>query len=135
MSHPITPAENQVLHALLEMERGTTKEVHARLEDETGWAHPTVVTFLRRLQDKGYVSHKKTPSGRAFVYRPSAKGRLAGRRLIHDMMDRFFGGAPLPLVSALLSDATLTSEEIASLRELLRQHEQRDKQVKKKGRE
>ena len=135
MAHTVTPAENRVLHTLLDMERGTTKEVHARLEHETGWAHPTVVTFLRRLQEKGYVLHKKSKGGRAFVYHPSAKGRLAGRRLVHDMVDRFFGGNPLPLVSELLSDAALKPEEISMLRKLLHEHEQRDKIAKKKGQE
>ena len=126
MNHPISHSESKVLQALVEMKRATAKEVHAEIGEETGWVHPTVVTFLRRLEEKGYVSHEKVKGDRAFVYTATRKGHQAGGHLVRDLMNRVFGGSPLPLVSALLADATLTPEEIESLRRIIDEHENKE---------
>src|SRR5580658_7167475 len=65
-------------------------------------AYNTVLTTLRILEQKGYLSHKA--SGRAFV---------------NHMVARFFGGSPRELVLNLLESESVDDAELARLRELI----------------
>ncbi|MBX3178342.1 MAG: BlaI/MecI/CopY family transcriptional regulator [Candidatus Hydrogenedentes bacterium] len=127
MAPLISEAEAQVLQALVEMEEATARELYAVLAESTGWAQPTVVTFLRRLEAKGLVSHSKEKGQRAFLYRPNQRGRSAGREQVKNLVNRVFGGNPVPLMSMFVEEEALTKEQITALRQLL------DEQEKKKG--
>lgn len=125
MAPILSDAEARVLQALVALEEGTTREVYEAVAESTGWAYPTVITFLRRLEAKGLVSHRKVKGQRAFVYRPNKRGLGAGREQIRNLVERVFGGNPVPLVSMFVEDEPLTKEQIAALRHLLDEQEQR----------
>lgn len=125
MAPLISEAEAQVLQALVEMEEATARELFAALAESTGWAQPTVVTFLRRLEAKGLVSHSKLKGQRSFHYRPNKRGHSAGPDQVRKVVDRVFGGNPVPLMSMFLEDQPLSTEQIAALRQLLDEQEQR----------
>ncbi len=122
MAAQITPSEARVLQVLVEEGETTAKAVHEAIERETGWAHPTVVTFLRRLEAKGFVTHRRKRGERAFQYRPSRRGQSAGKQQLRELLDRVFAGNPLPLVSMLLDEKALEPGQIAELRRLLDAH-------------
>ena len=117
-----TASELVVLRALTEQGRATAKAVHSALLDETGWALSTVITFLRRLEAKGLVTHTNHEGRRAFVFQPTRKARTAHRRVLRDLVDRLFGGDPVPLVSSLLAEANLDEPQLEELRRLIAQH-------------
>lgn len=119
MAAKVSQAELEVLSALLELKRGTAREVHDRLKSGPGWAHPTVVTFLRRLEAKGLVGHSEVPGRRSFLYKPTRRGRATRGRAVRDLLDRAFGGDPLPLVSSLIEEANLSTDQIEELRDML----------------
>ena len=125
MAPLISEAEAQVLQALVEMGEGTTREIYEVLAEATGWAQPTVITFLRRLETKGLVSHRKVKGQRAFLYHPNKRGHSAGREQVKKLVDRVFGGNPIPLVSMFLEEQPLSTEQIAALRQLLDEQEER----------
>ena len=126
MQPKITQAEAQVLQALVEQGEATTKAVHQTLVGVTDWAHPTVVTFLRRLEAKGLVTHRRKKGERAFHYSPTRRGKSAGKYQLKELIDRVFGGDALPLVSTLLEEKALKPEQIAELRRLLDAHAERE---------
>ena len=127
MAPVLSDAEAQVLQALVELGEATTREVYESLAEATGWAQPTVITFLRRLEAKGLVTHKKLKGQRAFVYRPNQRGRSAGREQVRKIVDRVFGGNPVPLVSMFVEEEPLTKEQIAALRQLLDEQERKER--------
>lgn len=125
MAPVLSDAEARVLQALVEMGEGTTREVYEVLADSTGWAQPTVITFLRRLEAKGLVTHRKQKAQRAFLYRPNKRGLSAGREQVRSLVERVFGGNPVPLVSMFVEEQPLNRDQIAALRKLLDEQEQR----------
>jgi len=127
MAPLISDAEAKVLHALVSMGEGTTREIHEAIAASEDWAQPTVITFLRRLEAKGLVSHRKVKGQRAFVYRPNKRGLGAGREQIRNLVDRVFGGNPVPLVSMFVEEEPLTREQITALRQLLDEQERRER--------
>lgn len=80
-------------------------------------AYNTVLTTMRTLDDKGYVTHEKV--GRAFVYRPVIEREDAAGSLLDVLLDRFFGNSPGVLAMALLEDKRLSKKELAALRDLI----------------
>ena len=122
MPAEVSDSELEVLAELLAMKSSTAKDLSARLAKSRPWAHSTVVTFLRRLETKGLVEHTSTAGQRAFLYKPTRRGRSLRRRALADFMDRAFGGNPLPLVSSLLEDPKLTEDQFTELRRLIDDH-------------
>jgi len=80
-------------------------------------AYNTVLTTMRTLDDKGYVTHEKV--GRAFVYRPVIEREDAAASLLDVLLDRFFGNSPGVLAMTLLEDKRLSKKELAALRDLI----------------
>ncbi|NUN98472.1 MAG: BlaI/MecI/CopY family transcriptional regulator [Candidatus Omnitrophica bacterium] len=122
MSRKVSDAEREVLQALIDLGEGTSGEIFQRCAESRNWAPGTVVTFIRRLEAKGYVEHFLRNGSKAFVYRPTPRARSLARRLLKDLLEGVFGGDPLPLVSCLLEEKRLEPEQVEELRRLLDDH-------------
>lgn len=103
--------ELDVMAALWEMKSGTVEEVRKRLD--TRLAYTTVLTILRNLEAKGFVSHEE--EGRAHRYAPRVAQRAAQRSAVARMVDKFFGGSPEALVARLVDDNALSADELRRL--------------------
>ena len=110
-----TDRELDVMSVLWEVGPATVAEVRERIADDL--AYTTVLTILRTLEQKGYVSH--TEDGRAHRYKPLVKREVAGRTALRRLMDKVFDGSPELLLTQLVSDKNLRDEELRRLRRLL----------------
>lgn len=116
MARPrLTPRELDVMGALWDAGEATVAEVKSRLSDEL--AYTTVLTVLRGLELKGYVSHRK--DGRAFVYEPSVEAEEAAQTLVERMVDRVFQGSPVKLLAHLVSDGDIERDDLVRMRRML----------------
>lgn len=107
--------ELDVMRALWDLGSGTVSEVRERLDADL--AYTTVLTILRNLEEKSYVS--RVAEGRAHRYSPRV-GRLAARRsAITRVVDTLFHGAPEELIAHMVEDRTLTDREIRRLRAMI----------------
>jgi predicted transcriptional regulator len=116
--------ELDVMSVLWEMKSGTVEEVRRRLPTEL--AYTTVLTILRNLEAKGFVTHEE--EGRAHRYAPRVAQRAAQRNAVARMVEKFFGGSPEALLARLVDDDHLSADD---LRRLARDAAGRTK--KKKG--
>lgn len=80
-------------------------------------AYSTVLTILRILEAKGYVSHSK--DGRAFVYRALVDRKDAERSAIRYILNRFFGDSAELLVVNVLENEKLDVSELRRLQRLV----------------
>jgi predicted transcriptional regulator len=110
-----TDRELDVMSVLWDLGSATVAEVRERLSDDL--AYTTVLTVLRTLEQKGHVGH--TGEGRAHRYRPLVKREAAGRSALRRLVDKVFDGSPELLLTQLVSDKTLSDEELRRLRRLL----------------
>ena len=109
--------EMDLMEVLWERGSATAAEVRDALEDEL--AYNTVLTILRRLEEKGYLGHAE--EGRAHRYHPLIEREQVRRSALQRLLNRVFGGSPELLVNHLVSDRKLTEEEIRRLRQLLKE--------------
>lgn len=113
----LTEAELRLMDVLWARGASTVTEVLEGLPQETPLAYNTVLTTLRILEDKGYLTHEK--EGRAFVYKakvPREKARQSALRLL---LSRFFDNSAEQLVHNLLSSEKLTSAEMKRLKKMI----------------
>jgi len=110
-----TDRELDVMSVLWDIGPATVAEVRKRIPDQL--AYTTVLTMLRTLEHKGYVSH--TEEGRAHRYKPLVKREAAGRTALRRLVDKVFDGSPELLLTQLVSDKNLSDEELRRLRKLL----------------
>jgi predicted transcriptional regulator len=114
----LSETEQEVLKTLWDLGSGTVRDVCTALNRRgPRRAYTTVLTFLARLESKGYVASNKTEL--AHVFRPtvSRDGLLTQRlaKLVDDVCE----GTAAPIVQALVRGKQLSSDDIAHLRQLL----------------
>jgi predicted transcriptional regulator len=99
---------------------GTVSEVLAAVRAPKPLAFNTVQTMLRILEQKGYVRH--TEEGRAFRYFPVVDKAAVSRSAVQSVVRRFFG-SPGALALNLIQSEALSGEELARIRRLIAQAE------------
>ena len=112
----MSPAETEVLRLVWEAKKATVQQVYDALPAERKVTYVTVATLLRRLEEKGYLKHRA--QGKAFIYMPAIKKEEVINRTIGDLVQRLFGGNPVPLMQHLALHSGISDEDIEKLREL-----------------
>jgi BlaI family transcriptional regulator, penicillinase repressor len=112
-----TPAELEILRILWKEGASTVRDVQEVLEKERPTGYTTVLKLLQIMTDKGLVQRDET--ARAHVYTAKAPEQQTQQQLVHDLLERAFGGSAIKLVMQALSSARTSPEELARIRELL----------------
>ncbi len=115
--HTLGDLQHAIMRVLWRDGEATTAAVHDALYGERGLAPTTIATMLRKMEDKGVVSHRS--EGRQFVYRATVSEDEVRSSMVGELLDRLFAGDPAALVSHLVADRTLGEAELAELRVLL----------------
>ena len=98
---PLSAAEEQVLLALWQGAPAARRELGLRLAGK-GWADGTLLTFLSRLEAKGWV--KITREANRNLYTPTVTRRAYGVYCMRERLDTLFGGDLAAAVYALVSE-------------------------------
>jgi predicted transcriptional regulator len=109
-----TKRELDIMGVLWTHGPSTVNEVRGALEDDL--AHNTVLTMLKVMEGKGYVS--RSPEGRAHRYTPEVERDAAGESALGRVTERLFGGSPEQLLLRLV-DSGLDPDELRRMRDLL----------------
>lgn len=115
MDVSFTDRELDVMAVLWRNGSGTVAEVRDALDDT--FAYTTVLTVLRTLEDKGFVTH--VAEGKAHRYVPAVTPDVAGQSALSRVLDKIFGGSPDLLLTQLVSDRNLDTDDLRRLRKLL----------------
>jgi predicted transcriptional regulator len=120
-SASLTDAEHRIMLVLWDRPGSTVGDVVERMPGPSKPAYNSVLTILRILEKKGYVTHEK--EGRAFAYSPVVDRTQARRGALTSVLSRFFNGSREALVMDLLGHEDVDAAEIARVRALLDHHE------------
>lgn len=112
----MSPAETEILRLVWESQKATVQQVYDALPANRKVTYVTVATLLRRLEEKGYLKHRVR--GKAFVYTPAVRKEDVINRTIGDLVQRLFGGNPVPLMQHLALHSEISDEDIEKLRDL-----------------
>jgi BlaI family penicillinase repressor len=113
-SGTLTDAEHRIMEVVWDRGMATVADVAEALAGKDGTAYTTILTMMRILQVKGYLScHKQ---GRAHVYAPKVDRDTAARKAVRQLLTKFFAGSPGELVLSFLREEELTPEELDELK-------------------
>jgi|GEM_PF-140139 BlaI family penicillinase repressor len=73
----------------------------------------TIRTVLRRLEEKGYLTHET--EGRTFIYKASDARQNVAVRAVKSIIDRFCGGSAEQLVLGMVDNAVLNHKQLERL--------------------
>src|SRR6266436_1414365 len=109
----LTNAEHRIMEVIWARGSATVADVVEALNGKD--AYTTILTLMRILKAKGFLSTRK--EGRAFVFTPRVDRNTAARKAVHQLLAKFFAGSPSELVLAFLREEEITPEELDVLRE------------------
>jgi predicted transcriptional regulator len=113
----LTEAELKVMDVVWDIGEASVHEVVKRQPKGRALAYNTVLTTMRILEKKGYLTHEK--SGRAFVYKPLVDRRQARTRAVRHMIKSFFDDSPELLLLNVLKDEKLSESELERLKNMV----------------
>jgi len=113
----LTEAELRLMRVLWARGESAVAEMVAAVAEETPLAYNSVLTTIRVLERKGYVTHRA--EGRAFLYSACIAQQEASRAEVQHMLARFFGNSRERLLLSLLGDEEITPAELKRLKETI----------------
>ncbi len=106
--------ELEILQHVWRMGDAVVSDVHACIQKDRAVAYTTVMTVMKNLADKGYLSTER--DGTRIRYRPARSATNVRGSVARTLVDKVFGGSPVELVQALAQHESLSDDEIARLR-------------------
>lgn len=113
-STSLTDAELRIMEILWARGSATVADVVEALAGKDGTAYTTILTLMRILRDKGYLSTRK--EGRAHVYIPRVRREEAARNAVRQLLGKFFSDSPGQLVLTFLREEEISPEELDELK-------------------
>ena len=102
------------MNVLWDESPSAVKLVQERLSSVRPMAYNTVLTMMRILRNKGFLTSER--EGKADLYRPLVTREAIGRRSLGELIDSFFSGSAEILVSQVLEGQSLSDEKLLAIR-------------------
>ena len=107
--------EAELMEVLWDFGPSTVAEVRDRVSDDL--AYTTVLSMLRTLESKGYVTHDA--EGKAHRYSALIDRDAARRSALRAMSEKFFKGSTATLLTHFVAEEKLSEADVQRLRALL----------------
>jgi len=91
----------------------TTGYLMKALGNAKGWKAPTLISFLVRLENRGFITSCK--KGKERYYTPVAKRELYLEKVTEHFVEKYHEGSFVNLLDALYHDRKFSNEEVDAL--------------------
>ena len=96
-------------------------EITNALKEETGWTKYTVMSFLKRMEEKGALHFEE--GRRAKLYYPDWKREDVEIQETEEFLNKVFHGKIGLMVNAMVQQNALSRQEISELYQILKEQE------------
>lgn len=117
MKYAITESEHMILEQLWTNGEMSVMQLVEALAETTGWSKHTIISFLKRMEEKNTVSYDM--QGRTKLYRAIPQRTEVVTETTKGILERFFGGRMGKMVSYMADADQLTDSDIDELYDLL----------------
>ena len=117
----LSEAEWKVMSLLWQEAPQTMMQLTNHFKETTGWTKHTVMTFLRRMEEKGAIHHEE--GERAKLYYPDVGRDEAVQQETEEFLEKVFDGRMGLMLNTMVERKALSKEEIAEMYEILRRAE------------
>ena len=106
--------EQAILRMVWQQRQATAEQVREQLSAAGRvLKESTVRTVLRRLEEKGYLTHHV--EGRTFIYKAADRRQNVAARAVKNIIDRFCGGSAEELVLGMVDNEVLDHRQLERL--------------------
>ena len=119
---PLSTAEEQVMLAVWTCPGPAARRDISQKLKAKGWAAATVLNFLYRLEEKGWV--KASKQSNCNVYQPLVTQRAYNVYCMRQRLDTLFGGDLAAAVHALVSESGCSQSELERAMQVLEEKHQ-----------
>lgn len=114
----LSASEEQVLLALWDCRGPATRhQIQLKLPNSCKWADSTVLNFLYRLEEKGFVTVQKQANRN--LYAPTMSRASYLRQAAGDTLDTLYGGSLPRFLEALVNSGRIGLEQLEATRSWL----------------
>ena len=113
----LSKAELEIARIVWNLKDAGVRQVFNALPAGRNIDFTTVQTYLRRLEDKGYLNARL--EGRNRVYSPKVRPQTVIRETGGELVDLLFAGETMPLMKHLVEERKFSADEIDQIRQLL----------------
>jgi len=126
IAEQLTRREREIMNALFALgNRASAEEIRARLTDPP--SDSSVRVMLARLEKKGVLKHQQ--DGLRYMYSATISPAAAKRSALQQFVQTFFGGSLKQMMTALVTEASWTDDELDALKaEIDRARKERKRQ-------
>lgn len=107
----------------------TAEQCREALSPSRPMKDSTIRTILRRLEEKGYVTH--VVEGRTFIYGAADERQNVAVRAVKAIIDRFCGGSAEELVLGMVDNDVLDRRQLERLARKIAENESKRKAGRK----
>jgi len=112
----LTKAEEQVMQVLWSVGQGFANEIMTAFPEPKP-AYNTVLTIIKILERKGFVTHETFC--RAHRYQPTISREEYSQRFLGSVVERYFNNSYLDLVSAFAKKENFSIEELEEMKKAI----------------
>lgn len=113
----LTKAEEEIMQIVWDIERGLVWDVIQRLPEPKP-AYNTVSTFIRILEQKGFIDHRAI-SGKTYEYFPKISREEYRAYEANKLVNNYFDGSLKELVSFFVQDKNLSLADADAIIKML----------------
>ena len=115
---PLTDLQQAILNFIWAKGAATAEEVREGLLPKHPLKDSSVRTLLRRLEERGYLTHKA--EGKVFIYRAKVQARSVAARAVRHIIERFCAGSAEQFLVGMIDENVLSMDEIRRLAKKVR---------------
>ena len=113
----LTKVEERIMIIFWKLKNAFVKDVIAEMPDEPKPPYNTISSVVRILVSKGYLAYKAY--GKTHEYYPIISQAKYRKVRLKKVLSGYFADSPASLLSFMVSEENLSSEEIAKMKEII----------------
>lgn len=113
----LSDAEWKIMNLLWERAPQTMMQLTSALKPETGWTKHTVMSFLKRMEEKKALHYEE--GEKAKLYYPDLKKEEAVLLETEDFLEKVFQGRMGMMLNTMVQQQALSREDLEELHKIL----------------
>ena len=109
----LTDLQQAILDLIWARGSATAEQVRSALKAKSPLKDSTVRTLLRRLEARGYLTHRL--DGKIFVYQAAVPAQSVAAGAVRQIIKRFWAGSVEQFLAGMVDEKVLSAEEIQKL--------------------
>jgi predicted transcriptional regulator len=114
----LTDLQQAIVNFVWSAKAATAEQVREGLAPRHRLKDSTVRTLLRRLEERGYLTHRV--DGKVFVYEAAIPPKSLAARTVQQIIERFWGGSAEQFLVGMVDEKVLTPAQIKRLADKVR---------------